>query len=49
LQYFKIGPYRDKWKIWGDAPAAVQVRNIKRGYWAQGAELRQRANAQGLS
>lgn len=41
LQYFKIGPYRDKWKIWGAAPAAIQVRNIKRGYWARGAELRE--------
>jgi hypothetical protein len=33
LQYFKIGPYRDKLKIWNDKPAAIHVRNIKRGYW----------------
>src|SRR5208282_82951 len=23
LQYFKLGPYRDKLKIWGDGPAAI--------------------------
>jgi hypothetical protein len=39
-QYFKIGPYRDKLKIWGDPVAAIHVRNIKRGYWPRGAELR---------
>lgn len=44
LQYFKIGPYRDKLSIWGDAPAAIHVRNIKRGYWDRGAELRRSAN-----
>jgi len=39
-QYFKIGPYRDKLKIWGDRAAAIHVRNLKRGSWAAGAELR---------
>jgi hypothetical protein len=39
-QYFKIGPYRDKRKIWGDPVAAVHVRNTKRGYWQRGAGLR---------
>lgn len=39
-QYFKIGPYRDKWLIWGAETAAIHVRNIKRGYWQQGAERR---------
>jgi hypothetical protein len=39
LQYFKIGPYRDKIRIWGDRPAAIYVRNIRRGYWAEGAML----------
>jgi len=40
LQYFKIGPYRDKIRIWSDATAAIHVRNIRRGYWAEGAKLR---------
>jgi polysaccharide lyase-like protein len=44
-QYFKLGPYRDKFKIWGDRVAAIRVRNIKRGYWAEGAELRANAMA----
>ena len=39
-QYFKIGPYRDKIRIWDDKPAAIYVRNIKRGGWAEGARLR---------
>lgn len=42
LQYFKLGPYRDKLKIWGGEPAAINVRNIERGYWGEGAELRER-------
>jgi hypothetical protein len=37
LQYFKIGPYRDKVKIWGDEPAAIHIRNIKRGHWERSA------------
>lgn len=41
LQYFKIGPYRDKLRIWGGETAAIHVRNIRRGYWAQGLALRQ--------
>lgn len=39
-QYFKIGPYRDKINIWDRQPAAIYVRNIRRGYWEQGPELR---------
>ncbi len=41
LQYFKIGPYRDKLKTWGDETAAIHMRNIKRAYWEHGAELRE--------
>jgi hypothetical protein len=44
LQYFKLGPYRDKWNIWGDATAAIHVRNVKRRSWTQGAEIREAAN-----
>ena len=40
-QYFKVGPYRDKIRIWDVKPAAIYVRNIKRGYWAEGAKLRE--------
>jgi hypothetical protein len=40
LQYFKIGPYRDKIRIWGGDTAAIHVRNIKRGSWEDGAKLR---------
>ena len=32
-QYFKIGPYRDKTRIWGDGPAAIHVRNVRRSAW----------------
>jgi len=39
-QYFKIGPYRDKITIWDCRPAAIYVRNIKRGYWKEGVTLR---------
>jgi hypothetical protein len=39
-QYFKIGPYRDKLKIWGCRPAAIHVRNVKRSLWEPGATLR---------
>lgn len=39
-QYFKIGPYRDKIRLWGCQPAAIHVRNIRRGDWAEGATLR---------
>ena len=39
-QYFKIGPYRDKLRIWGDAEAAVFVRNISRAPWPEGAQIR---------
>jgi hypothetical protein len=39
-QYFKIGPYRDKIRIWGCRPAAIYVRNIKRGFWEEGVRLR---------
>ncbi len=35
-QYFKIGPYRDKLLIWGDAAAAIYVRNIRREAWGEG-------------
>jgi hypothetical protein len=45
LQYFKIGPYRDKRKIWGDGTAALHVRNIERCHWRRGAELRERLAA----
>ena len=41
LQYFKIGPYRDKISIWGRRPAAIYVRNIRRGYWQEGPALRE--------
>jgi hypothetical protein len=41
LQYFKIGPYRDKLRVWGADPAAIHVRNISRRYWADGPALRQ--------
>lgn len=44
-QYFKIGPYRDKLKIWGDRVAAIHVRNVKRGYWEDGVALRRDALA----
>jgi len=43
-QYFKIGPYRDKIRIWEGKPAAIYVRNIKRGYWEQGTTLRAAAS-----
>lgn len=46
-QYFKIGPYRDKLRIWGPDPAAIHVRNIRRGTWDDGAELRRAANERG--
>jgi Polysaccharide lyase len=39
-QYFKIGPYRDKLLIWGDAEAAIHVRNIQRKPWDEGEETR---------
>jgi hypothetical protein len=41
-QYFKIGPYRDKLLIWGEAAAAIHVRNIRRQPWDAGAATRQR-------
>ena len=41
-QYFKIGPYRDKINIWDCRPAAIYVRNIRRGYWGEGPALRDR-------
>lgn len=41
-QYFKIGPYRDKINIWDSRPAAIYVRNIRRGYWGEGPALRDR-------
>jgi hypothetical protein len=41
LQYFKLGPYRDKLAIWGGDAAAIHVRNIRRGRWEEGAKLRQ--------
>lgn len=44
-QYFKIGPYRDKIRLWGDRPAAIYVRNIRRGPWAEGAVLRDQLRA----
>jgi len=44
-QYFKIGPYRDKIRLWGDQPAAIYIRNIKRGAWADGAVLRDQLRA----
>jgi hypothetical protein len=40
-QYFKIGPYRDKLAIWGKDTAAIHVRNMRRGYWQEGGNLRQ--------
>jgi hypothetical protein len=45
LQYFKLGPYRDKLAIWGPEVAAIHVRNIKRGHWEEGARLRQAMNS----
>jgi hypothetical protein len=45
LQYFKLGPYRDKLAIWGCEVAAIHVRNIKRGHWEEGAKLRQAMNS----
>ncbi|HEV2302410.1 MAG TPA: hypothetical protein VGR91_12655 [Stellaceae bacterium] len=44
LQYFKIGPYRDKLRIWGKGPAAIHVRGIRRDRWDDGAKLRRAAN-----
>jgi hypothetical protein len=41
LQYFKLGPYRDKLAIWGAEVAAINIRNIMRGHWEEGAKLRQ--------
>jgi len=41
-QYFKIGPYRDKINIWDCQLAAINVRNIRRGYWEEGPALRDR-------
>jgi hypothetical protein len=31
LQYFKIGPYRNNDARWGSEPAAIEVRDIRRG------------------
>ena len=45
LQYFKLGPYRDKLALWGSELAAIHVRNIKRGDWQEGAKLRQEMNS----
>jgi hypothetical protein len=45
LQYFKLGPYRDKLAIWGPEVAAIHVRNIRRGDWEEGAKLRQALKA----
>jgi hypothetical protein len=45
MQYFKLGPYRDKLAIWGCELAAIHVRNIKRGHWEEGAKLRQKMNS----
>jgi hypothetical protein len=45
LQYFKLGPYRDKLAIWGSEVAAIHVRSIKRGHWEEGAKLRQAMNS----
>ena len=47
LQYFKIGPYRDKLRIWGSDTAAIHVRGISRGRWDDGAQLRRAANERG--
>ena len=44
-EYFKLGPYRDKLAIWGPEVAAIDVRNIKRGAWQEGAELRKMMNS----
>ena len=44
-QYFKLGPYRDKFAIWGSDVAAIHVRNVRRGHWEKGAELRQALKA----
>jgi hypothetical protein len=45
LQYFKLGPYRDKLAIWGPEVAAIYIRNIRRGHWEEGATLRQALKA----
>jgi len=45
LQYFKLGPYRDKFAIWGSEVAAIHIRNIRRGHWQEGATLRQALKA----
>ena len=44
LQYFKLGPYRDKWNIWEAGVAAIHVRNVKRRGWSAGVALRERAS-----
>jgi len=43
-QYFKLGPYRDKWNIWDSGVAAIHVRNVTRRSWAEGVALREAAN-----
>ncbi len=44
LQYFKLGPYRDKWSIWQSGVAAIHIRNVTRRNWSEGPALRDRAN-----
>jgi len=44
LQYFKLGPYRDKVNLWGAPTAAIHVRNVQRRAWQEGAALRLAAN-----
>lgn len=36
-QYFKIGPYRDKTRLWGDRPAAIHIRQVRRSTWSAAA------------
>ena len=49
MQYFKLGPYRDKWNVWGAGEAAIHVRNVQRRAWQQGAALRMAANAEDVN
>ena len=31
VQYFKVGPYRNNDALWGQGPAALEYRNLRRG------------------
>ncbi|GLS21495.1 hypothetical protein GCM10007874_45120 [Labrys miyagiensis] len=42
-QYFKVGPYRDKVRLWGSDPVAIHVRNISRRAWPEGERFHSQA------